>query len=134
MLLLGCLMLLSACSKYALVDCETYDYYDCQTFPSENGQLEVRVSFPDGMDKVPIVVLRGEYPSSDTVMLDTLVSETRTYSLAVSTSYSVQAEYRTPDRLIYAIDGDEISQKSYTVCDSVCYLVKDAKTDLRLKY
>lgn len=134
MLLFVSLTMLSACSKYALVDCETYDYYDCQTFPSENGQLEVRVSFPDGMDKVPIVILRGEYPSADTVLLDTLISETRTYSLAVSYDYSVQAEYRMPDRVIYAIDGDAISQKSYTVCDSVCYLVKDAKTDLRLKY
>jgi hypothetical protein len=132
-LLLAILWMGPACNKYALVDCETYDYDDCRTYPYLSGQLEVRVNFPEGIRQVPIVILRGQYPTADTMRMDTLFSETRTFTVEFD-HYTVQAEYKMPERLIYAIDGAEISQRSYDVCDSVCWVVKDGKTDLRLKY
>lgn len=124
----------TSCSKYSLVDCETYDYSDCITQAPGIGELEVNVNFPDGQTRIPIVILRGQYPSQDTILLDTLERPSWKYSFPVSYDYSVVAEYYRDGQKISAVDGDDIRQKSYNVCDSVCWEVKDAKVNVALKF
>ena len=132
-LLLG-IAILGSCSKYSYVDCETYDYSDCDTWQFETGTLEVQVSFPNGQKKVPVVIFMGNYPSTDTVMVDTLTSGSMSYTLDIGHTYSMSAEYTVNGQKILAVDGDEVTQKSYDVCDSVCWLVRDGQVDLRLKF
>jgi hypothetical protein len=133
-LLLLLILMTTGCSEYAFVDCETYDYSDCETRPATTGNLEVSLSLPDGTNGVPVVLYKGNYPSSDTVFVDTLKTSLRTYALEMGQVYSMTAEYTVNGQRILAVDGDEVSQKSYNVCDSVCWLNRDGKLDLRLKF
>lgn len=134
LLLMLSIVMLPSCNKYALVDCETYDYYDCITSPPGVGELEVRVNFPGDQTAIPIVIYRGEYPSTDTLKTDTLRSTAQTYTFNVSYDYSVTAEYIRDGQKIITVDGDDIRQKSYNVCDSVCWEVKDGRVKLELKF
>ncbi|HRY99222.1 MAG TPA: hypothetical protein P5550_09235 [Bacteroidales bacterium] len=134
LLLLWALALLTGCSEYAFVDCETYDYSDCVTWPAETGSLQVTVNFPDGMERVPVILFRGSYPSSDTVLYDTLTRSAATYTLDIGQFYSMTAQYLVDGQRVLAVDGDEVSQRSYNVCDSVCWVHRDGRLDLRLKF
>lgn len=125
---------LTACSEYAFVDCETYDYSDCVTQPASYGNLEVRVNFPNGEKSIPVILFKGSYPSSDTVLIDTIYSPVFTYTLEIGHTYSMTAEYEINGQRILTVDGDELSQKSYNVCDSVCWVNRDGSLDLRLKF
>jgi len=123
-----------SCGKYAFVDCETYDFNDCIFDRPETGELTVLVSQGEDGHGVPVIIWAGTWPSQDTVDTDTITSEEKTYFLPTDRTYSVTAYYIRDGKQIIAVDGDDIDALSYDVCDEVCWDVKNARADVRLKY
>ncbi|MBC8147188.1 MAG: hypothetical protein H8E98_04310 [Bacteroidetes bacterium] len=124
----------TSCKEYDISDCEAYDYSDCNTWVPYWGILNIDVTLNNLNPKVPLVIYYDDFNSNDTAWVDTATSEFYQVYMPIGDYYSVVAKYKTSDKIIYAVDGDEITKKSEDVCDSVCWIVKDGRIDVRLKY
>ncbi len=126
-------MFISSCDK-PYVDCEYPDYSNCITVEPENGKLNLKITINDENKKVPMSIYYGNFEHNVICITDTLEVPQTTYTLPADVYYSVKAEYKSGNKTIYAIDGGFLEKKSYHVCDSICWVVKDIDLNLKLKY
>ena len=114
-------------------DCYDYDYSDCNTSKPTEGDLIIKLTINDENPEVPIIIFKGNYDNKDTLRKILYDDELLRVSLKVEEYYSVTVEYKSGNKTITAVDGDNIKIIKRYVCDSVCYGVKEGKVDLRLK-
>ncbi|MEI7596096.1 MAG: hypothetical protein WCK02_10140 [Bacteroidota bacterium] len=122
-----------ACNSVSQEDCTNYDYSDCNTIAPDSGLLNINLTINGENSKVPIAIYKGKYENGNKISEDTLTVSTASYSLPVNNYYSVRAKYKSQNKIIFAIDGGEITVKKNYICDSTCWSVKSANADVRLK-
>jgi hypothetical protein len=115
-------------------DCEDPDYSNCDTYQPKYGQLIIKVDMNSENPAVPIAVYVGKIEDNSLYLLDTATSELYSISVDLDYYYSVKASYKSGNKTIIAIDGDDVKSKSYINCDSTCYSVHNGTADVRLKY
>jgi hypothetical protein len=115
-------------------DCENPDYSDCNTNKPVSGQLNIKLTINSENSSVPLVIYTGKI--EDNNLYDTVTVTSGSYSTSVDIDhfYSVTATYKSGNKTIIAVDGDDVKSKSNTNCDSTCYSVQDGSIDVRLKY
>jgi hypothetical protein len=115
-------------------DCENPDYSNCNTNKPVSGQLNIKLTINSENSNVLISIFRGKL--EDYNLYDTVTVTSGSYSTTVDIDhfYSVTATYKSGDKTIIAVDGDDVKSKSKTNCDSTCYSVQDGSIDVRLKY
>ena len=123
-----------SCKKYHVEDCENYDYYNCNTVEPFEGILEIELTINNLNPRVPLVVFNGNFEDHDTAFVDTATTKFLEIHMPTNQYYSVLAKYKTSEKTIFAVDGDDITKKSENVCDSVCWILENGKIDVKLKY
>ena len=118
------LMLTIACDK-PYVDCEYPDYSNCLTQKPDSGKLKVKVTLNSENPTVPLVLYYGNVENNVVCIVDTLNISEKEYILPADIYYSVSVKYKSNNKIINAVDGGKIETKSYLVCDSTCWVVKD---------
>jgi len=133
LLFISVLMFFCACDR-PYIDCEYPDYSNCITKEPENGKVLLTVTINSENKAVPISIFRGNVENNDVFLYDTAYISNKEYVLPANVFYSVKAQYKSKGRVIHAIDGGYLEKKSYDVCDSVCWVVKDVNLNLKLNY
>jgi hypothetical protein len=114
------------------VDCAT-----CYQEEPEWDTLFVHLTFTDSIDEIPLVLYVGNYEENNIDYIDTAwVENGNPYwvTVDVDKEYSVRAEYRLPDKTIYAVDGTRLQTKRVTdVCETECWVIVDNTLDLKIK-
>ena len=96
--------------------------------------MRVLLTFNDEIDSVPLVVFHGHTEDSVPAAIDTAVESPYRLWLNVEEYYSVRAEYKLPQRTVYAVDGVKMEVKNAKwICDTTCWLVHGDILRARLK-
>jgi len=112
------------------VDCS-----ECYTQRPEYAPLTIELTINEENPEVPFTIYLGEYEKNQIRIEDTAYYSVISVDLIPSRYYSVRAEYHVGDKIVYALDGDEIELVKVTSqCDSVCWVIRGGETDVRLKY
>ncbi|OQA00157.1 MAG: hypothetical protein BWY70_00782 [Bacteroidetes bacterium ADurb.Bin408] len=134
--IMGCLylfLLLMGCDKPS-IDCEYPDYSECVTQEPKNGKLKIKITINGENKSVPIVIYYGRIEHDAVCLRDTLNIKEQQYTVPADVYYAVKATYKSGNRTIHAVDGGYLEKKSYLVCDSTCWVVKDVDLNLKLQY
>ncbi|OIP01101.1 MAG: hypothetical protein AUJ97_07385 [Bacteroidetes bacterium CG2_30_32_10] len=115
-------------------DCENPDYSNCNGIEPHYGQLNIELTINRENTKVPIIIYTGKIENNNVYQLDTATSNNYSLTVDINHYYSVQATYKSGNKTIIAVDGDDVKSKSSSMCDSTCWKVQDGNIDLRLKY
>ena len=107
---------------------------DCVTTSPDNGVVRVEVTLDAANTSVPVVLYKGTIEQNQVVVVDTMRSAVKEYSL-LNGEYAVRAQYRTLINgslaTVYSIDGGRLTFGSTEYCDGTCYstgtLILDAK-------
>ena len=125
--------ILTACNK-PVVDCQYPDYSSCITKEPDAGKLKIKVTINEENKAVPVILYYGNEENNVIRIIDTLYMTEKEYILPVNVYYSVKVKYKSNNKIINAIDGGNLEKKSYLVCDSTCWVVKDVNLNLKLSY
>ena len=123
--------IVTGCDKPS-IDCEYPDYSNCITQEPENGILKIKVTINENNKRVPVVIYYGNVENDVVCLTDTVSARETEYKVPADVYYSVKVTYISGNKLIHAIDGGYLEKKSYLVCDSVCWVVKDIDLNLKL--
>lgn len=117
-------------SKLQAVDC-----YDCFEVRPDSGKLIVTVTINDENPFVPLVIYKGNIDDENFEFVDTTYSEEYWVRVPVNNYYSIAAEYKSGDKTIFAVDGDDFKIK-YTDsdCNYPCYYYYGGYYDIQLRY
>jgi len=116
-------------SKLAGVDCN-----DCDNVRPEEGKLLVTLTINDENPYVPLVIYRGNIEDNNIEYVDTSYSTDYWVIVPVDNYYSITAEYKSGDKTIFAVDGDEFKIKyTDTDCSYPCYYFYGGYYDVQLK-
>ncbi len=112
----------------------TVDCFDCYQNRPDWGQLNVKLTINDENPMVPIVVYIGNIEDNNIEWIDTSYSDDYWVEVPVNKYYSITAEYKSGDKTILAVDGDEFKIKyTETDCDYPCYYYYGGYYDIQLK-
>ncbi len=132
MILIG--TLISCSDNYDTSDCEYPDYTNCHTTKPKYGQLIIECSINAQNPQIPIEIYQGKIENHKLIETANVSNGSYTANVEVDYYYSVKATYKSGEKIIIAIDGDDVKSKSNTNCDSTCYSVENGSVDVRLKY
>jgi hypothetical protein len=122
----------SACDEKIFtgnIDCN-----DCDIVKPEMADLVVDLTISNKYPAVPVVIYEGDAEKNDIVFTDTAFATPYYLYVPVNQKYSVRAEYRDGDQVIFAIDGTNLKVLSVTdACDARCYVIENENMDVRLK-
>lgn len=111
--------------------------FDCSTCYQDEpvmGPLTIYVTINAENHKVPLVIYRGDIESNVIEYIDTVSYEEYWIDVPVDAYYSVKAEYKDGDEIIYAVDGDKLKLKlNVKDCDQECYYFDGGYLDVRLQ-
>jgi hypothetical protein len=122
-----------------LNNCETYrgitvDCDECYFNEPDSGDLIVYVTINSENTKVPLIIYKDQVDDERIEYVDTAFSSPYYLWVDLNEYYSVKAEYRKGDQIIYAIDGDKIKSRFVTeTCEFDCYVVADGVINVELK-
>lgn len=112
-----------------VVDCA-----ECYYNEPDSGDLIVYLSINGENPKVPIIVYKDQVDDGRIEYIDTAFSSPYYLYVALGEYYSVEAEYKSGDRIIYAVDGDKITSRFVTeTCEFDCYVISGGVIDAELK-
>jgi len=124
--------LISSCDEnfdFFEVDCS-----ECYRIKPDNGELIIHVTINDENPEVPIAIYRDRIEYGRIRIRDTVSEKTVYIEVPLNHYYSVKAEYKTGNDSIFTVDGDRIKTHRVTdQCDTICWIIKGGKYDLRLK-
>ena len=123
----------ASCDK-PYVDCEYPDYSNCITQEPDNGKLRINLTINTENEAVPLTIYYGRVEHEAICLTDTAYVKEKEYIVPADVYYSVKATYKSNGKIVNAIDGGFLEKKSYKVCDSICWVVKDIDLNLKLKY
>jgi len=105
---------------------------DCFSARPDSALLVVYVSISPTHPEVPLTFYRGD-ADGPVDWRDTARSQEFFLSAEVGRTYTVRAEYKSPEESIVAFDADRMELRDYgTECGSPCYILKGGIFDLQL--
>lgn len=112
-----------------IVDCDEC-YYD----EPDSGDLIVYLTFNSENTRIPLTVYKGQVDDEWIEYVDTAISSPYYLYVALDEYYSVEAEYKSGNRTIYAVDGDKIKSRFVTeTCEYDCWIISGGVIDVELK-
>lgn len=115
-------------------ECTEDDYADCNTIEPNEAEIVVYVTINEENRKVLLTIYDGKIDDNKIIAYDTAYEEEHFYWLRLGNYYSVTAKYKSGDKVIYAVDGNEMYKESRRLCDSTCWDIEGGIYDLKLKY
>ena len=134
LLLLISTIIFPYCTDLEDEECYDADYSSCDTWEPFWGELDISLTINEENPEVPITIYRGKLEDEDIVKQCTIRTPTLYYEVPLDIYYTVKAEYKSGDKTIYAVDGDEIKKHSTDYCDSTCWEIRDGYYNVELKY
>ena len=126
------LIILVACERIedqgGLVQCS-----ECYQEKPEWGEFNAVVTINSENPFVPLVIYRGNVEDNIVEYVDTTWETSYWVEVPVDAYYSIAAEYKVGDKIIYAIDSDKLETEfTDKDCDEPCYYFKGGHVDVRL--
>lgn len=116
-------------SKLAAVDC-----FDCFDYKPDSGKLIVKLTINDENPFVPLVIYIGNIEDNIIEYPDTSYSDDYRVLVPVNEYYSIIAEYKSGDKTIFVVDGDDFKVKyTQNECDNPCYYYYGGYYDIQLR-
>ena len=129
---LSVLLLCFSCGEKILtgdVDCA-----ECYREKPDSADLEISLTFNDEFTEVPLVVYRGDVEDNNIEYLDTAYESPYYLYVPVDKKYSVKAEYKKSDAILYAVDGTKLKVLLVTdACDAECYVIENETMNAEIK-
>lgn len=115
--------------KLVAIDCG-----DCDEVRPEEGKLLVTLTINDENPFVPLVIYRGNIEDNLIEYVDTSYSPDYWVRVPVNNYYSISAEYKSGNRTIYVVDGDDFKIKyTESACNYPCYYYYGGYYDNQLR-
>ncbi len=111
--------------------CEDYNYSDCDTYEPYSFDMEIVIS--SRSEGVPVWFYSGNVENGTLLFADTVYS-TFYEEVIFGGEYSIKAEYKEGDKIIFAVDGCKPTKRSTNKCDSVCWTSSHCDLDVSLIY
>ena len=111
---------------------------DCSYSKPDSADIEVKLSFSDLNDSIPLTFYRGKIDKNVIEWIDTATIENSPEGIfylwsPVNEYYSIKAIYKTKNgKTITAVDGNKLVTRQNT-CDTECWIIKGALLDVRLE-
>jgi hypothetical protein len=103
------------------VDCD-----HCYTSEPEFVDLEIFLTLRSNSDQVPIVVYIGNMEDNVVEFVDTAYESPYYLSVRADRRYTVKAEYKRNDRVLYAVDATRPKVlKVSDTCEETCFVTKN---------
>jgi len=110
------------------IDCD-----ECYSDKPGNADLVIDLTINYKYPEVPVIVYKGDVEDNDIFLIDTAFASPYYVYVPVDGKYSVKAEYRTDNQVIFAVDGTNLKVLSVTdACDTKCFIVENEEMDVRL--
>lgn len=116
-------------SKLTTVDC-----FECDPAKPDSGKLIVTLTINEENPYLPLIIYKGNIEDNVIEYIDTSYTSDYWVRVPVNNYYSISAEYKSGDKTIFAVDGDDFKLK-YTETDCVdpCYYYSGGYYDLQLR-
>jgi len=134
LLIIQILIISIGCERDVPARLGTIDCYDCHQARPDSGKLIVTLTINNENPFVPLVIYIGNIEDNNIEWIDTSFSTDYWVRVPVNNYYSITAEYKSGDKTIFAVDGDDFKLK-YTEnnCDYPCYYYYGGYFDVQLK-
>ena len=134
LLIIPPLIISIGCERDVPTKLGTIDCIDCFQDRPEWGPLNVTLTINNENPFVPLVIYIGNIEDNNIEWIDTSYSADYWVDVPVNKYYSITAEYKSGDKTIFAVDGDDFKLK-YTEnnCDFPCYYYYGGYYDVQLK-
>lgn len=128
------LIVAPACERDVPTKLGTVDCAECYQPKPDWGRLNATLTINAENSFVPLVVYIGNIEDNNIEWIDTSYSTNYWVEVPVDKYYSISAEYKSGDKTIFAVDGDDFKVK-YTDsdCDLPCYYFTGGYYDLQLR-
>ncbi len=113
-------------------ECYEEDLSSCDSIAPEYAIVEIRCTFSDENNSIPVFVFKGNYPSADTILSDTININTN-LPLPVNNNYSALAVYEQGNEQHFVIDGITIKREFTTICDYKCWKINTRDFQLQFE-
>jgi len=128
------LMVIVSCERQEPVNLSNIDCSECYQDKPEWGPLNIKVTINDQNPFVPLKVYIGNFEEGNLDWTDTAYSKDFWVDVKPDQYYSVTAEYKDGDKIIFAVDGDKLKlQHTSDKCDEPCYYYSGGYIDVRLR-
>lgn len=135
-LILGCCIIWLVAGagncKDVTEDCSEEDYANCNTIEFTEGLVEVEVSIDQRYKDVRVQLFEGKVDDGALFFDDIVNDDYFSFLKPVGKSYSGRAIYVSGMDSVVVVDGDDIKNLTYVVCELQCNDLKNALLDLRL--
>jgi hypothetical protein len=138
-----CFIILLVITGLMWVSCKSNSASDvscaeCYRKKPDSAIFTVKITINDENLNVPILVLRGKYSynysPSQVEFFDTVTEGNCKLRMPVNNYYSIRAEYKKGSKIIYVVDGDDLSITEVNdVCDTTCWVINGGYVNVRLK-
>lgn len=107
---------------------------ECYRVRPENGEIIINVTINNENPGVPVKIYRDKIETGRLRIKDTVKTNRVYFEVPLNHYYSVIAKYSVGNDSVFAVDGERIETKKITdQCDTICWIIKGGKYDLRLK-
>lgn len=126
------IFLLASCGEKVFtgnVDCN-----DCDPERPASADLVIDFTVNNKYPAVPFTVYYGDFEDNKIAYTDTAYATPYYVNVPVDRNYSVKAEYKSEETIVYVIDGTKLKVLAVTeACELRCFVIENEKLDARLK-
>lgn len=123
-----------SCERYDPVNVGEVDCYNCFNPRPEWVKLNVKVTISNENPRVPLTIYIGNFEDDNIDWIDTSYTADYWVDVRPDQYYSVKAEYKDGNKIIYTIDGDKVKLNySESSCNEPCYYSTGGYIDVQLK-
>jgi hypothetical protein len=112
-----------------VVDCD-----ECYSVEPDSGDLIIYLTINSENQRVPLTIFKDQVDDEWVEYIDTAFSSPYYLYVDLNEYYSVKAEYKSGDRIIYAVDGDKIKTRFVSEsCEYDCWVISGGIINVKLK-
>lgn len=120
-----------SCNEYLGL---TVDCSECYTIEPDSADIIIYLTINDIYPSIPITVYKDQVEDKRIEHIDTAMMSPYKHYVPVNQYYSVKAEYKSGDRIIYAVDGDKIKTRFVSEsCEYDCWVISGGIINVKLK-
>lgn len=111
------------------------DCSECKLAEQKKDFINIEITLNSDNPVVPIEVYNGDINDNNLAFLDTAKTTLYKREVAIGNKYTFLAKYKSGNRIINAIDATILT--TYNIegeCNIACWVVRNNKLDLRLKF
>lgn len=113
------------------------DCFNCRKEKPDSAYIIIKVTINKENHNVPVSIYKGEFnPHNQSNKIDSAIvdSSALRVKMPVNEYYSVKAEYKSDQKIIYAVDGGVFETQKRTDCDYNCWQLIGGNYNVRLIY